>query len=210
MSQEYWNKIHIEKYSKADWSKKPSIFATQAVKFFPESGKLLDIGTGQGGDADYFQSRGYEVVATDYSQDAINNAKGRVKNVNFINLDTSQGLPFENESFDIVYSHPALHYFDTETTKKVFEDIHRILKPRGIFATITNTIDDPELKQEIPSIQLEPDYYEYPGLLNKRYFSVESMQSFTQGLFEPLLADNQGETHKDEIKTLIRFIGKKI
>ena len=66
MSQEYWNKTHVEKYSKTEWSKKPSIFATQSVKFFPETGILLEIGTGQGGDADYFQSLGYEVTLTFY------------------------------------------------------------------------------------------------------------------------------------------------
>ena len=51
MSQEYWNKKHLEKYSKANWVSKPSIFAEQAVKFFPKVGKLLELGTGQGGDA---------------------------------------------------------------------------------------------------------------------------------------------------------------
>ena len=112
MTVEYWNKTHTEKYSKADWSTKPSIFAEQAVKYFPEQGKVLEIGTGQGGDAEYFHSLGYEVVATDYSDEALKNATARVPGVFFLNVDTVQGLPFENETFDVVYSHMALHYFD--------------------------------------------------------------------------------------------------
>src|SRR3989338_4528448 len=208
MSQEYWNKTHVEKYSNTEWSKKPSIFATQSVKFFPETGILLEIGTGQGGDADYFQSLGYEVTATDYSDEALRNAGERVKNVNFINLDTSQGLPFDDESFDVVYSHMALHYFDSQTTAQVFKYIHRVLKSRGIFATITNTMNDPE-KKEDKYIELEPEYYKDPKGIDKRYFSLESIKSFTVNLFEPLLIDNEGKTYKDDIKTLVRFVGKK-
>jgi len=209
MTIEYWNKTHTEKYSKADWAYKPSIFATQAIKFFPKTGKLLEIGTGQGGDADYFQSLGYEVTATDYSDEALRNAGERVKNVNFINLDTSQGLPFDDESFDVVYSHMALHYFDSQTTAQVFKDIHRVLKSRGIFATITNTMNDPE-KKDGNYIELESDYYEDTKSIKKRYFSVESLRNFTRDLFKPLLLDAEGKTYKDPDPDLIRFIGRKV
>ena len=209
MTVEYGKKTQAEKDSKADWGHKRSRFARQAIKFFPKTGKLLEIGTGQGGDADYFQSLGYEVTATDYSDEALRNAEERVKNVNFINLDTSQGLPFDNESFDVVYSHMALHYFDSQTTARVFKDIHRILKLGGILAIITNTIDDPE-KEEDKYTELEPEYYKDLKGIEKRYFSSGSIKSFTVNLFEPLLIDNKGETYKDDIKTLIRFVGTKI
>ena len=209
MTIEYWNNVHTEKYSKADWAHKPSIFAEQVVEFFPKTGKLLEVGTGQGGDADYFQSLGYEVIATDYSDEAIKNAKDRVKNVEFINIDTSKGFLFEDESFEVVYSHMALHYFDAETTVKIFKDIHRILKPGGIFATITNTMNDPE-KDEYNYIELEPGYYQDPQGIKKRYFSIESMQSFTKGLFQPLMLDAKGRTYKDVDPDLTRFVGRKI
>ena len=208
MTQEYWDKAHIEKYSKAEWAYKPSIFAEQAVKFFPKTGRLLEIGTGQGGDADYFQSLGYKVIATDYSGEALRNAESRVKNVKFISLDTSQGFPFENESFDVVYSHMALHYFDSKNTKKIFSDIYRILKPGGIFATITNTMNDPE-KEEGHYLELEPGYYQDPKGIKKRYFSMGSLESFIKGLFERLLLDAGGRTYKDSDLSLTRFIGKK-
>lgn len=207
MSKEYWNKKHSEDYSKTDWAYKPSIFATQAIKYFPSTGKILEIGTGQGGDAEYLHSLGYEVIATDYSDAAIESAAKRVSGVEFMNVDTSQGLPFAGSSFDVVYSHMAIHYFDAETTRKVFEDIYRILKPGGIIAVITNTVDDTDKNE---SIELEPGYYQDPKGIKKRYFSIESMDKFTRGLFETVLLDANGETYKDDINTLIRFIGKKI
>jgi SAM-dependent methyltransferase len=209
MTVDYWNKTHTEKYSKADWAYKPSIFAEQIVQFLPKTGRLLEIGTGQGGDADYFQSLGYQVIATDYSDEAIKNARDRVKKVEFMNLDTSEGLPFEDESFEVVYSHMALHYFDAETTAKIMRDIHRVLKPNGIFATITNTMNDPE-KEDYDYIELEPGYYQDPKGIKKRYFSVESMEGFTKNLFQPIILGADGTTYKDVDPDLTRFIGKKI
>ena len=209
MTINYWNKTHTEKYSKTDWVTKPSIFAKQCVEFFPRIGTLLEIGTGQGGDAEYFQSLGYEVTATDYSDEALKIAKARVKNVNFMNVDTVAGLPFDDESFNIVYSHMALHYFDAKVTEKVFMDIHRVLKRGGIFATITNTMNDPE-KEEYNYIELDLGYYQDPQGIRKRYFSVDDMGHFTEDLFEPVLLDAKGRTYKDPDPDLTRFVGKKL
>lgn len=209
MPKEYWDKKHATVYRQADWSNKPSIFSTQAIKYFPPSGKILDIGTGQGNDAEYFHKLGFEVVATDFSPVAVSDARAKVKGVEFLEVDTSKGLPFQDEYFDVVYSHMALHYFDEKTTKKIFEDIYRILKPGGIFATIANTALDPE-KETASYTRLEAEFYEEAGGTQKRYFSEAGMKRFTDVLFETLLLDSQGRTYKDtNLDSLIRFIGKK-
>lgn len=209
MTRQYWDKIHLEKYSKADWAHQPSIFVKEVTSFFPRSGKVLEIGTGQGADAEYLHSLGYEVVATDYSGAAIDSASSRINGVEFLNLDTAAGLPFEAESFEVVYSHLALHYFDLETTHKIFKDIHRVLKTAGVFATITNTLEDPEVK-EFNYQNLEADFYQDPKGVQKRYFSPESLGKITEGLFTTLLLDNHGATYKDQLPNLIRFVGRKI
>ncbi len=202
MTKEYWNEKHTEYYKKSDWADKPTIFSQYVIKYFPKAGKILEIGTGQGRDANFFRSFGYKVVATDFSDIALENAKSKVKSkdIEFVHLDTAQGLPFENESFDVVYSHMALHYFDEETTEKIFVAIHRVLKKDGVFATITNTIEDPEI-EEGNYIKLGTDFYKDPVGIAKRYFSVKSIKKFTDSLFGPILLDNMGETYKDKIKT---------
>ena len=208
MTQKYWDQAHINKYSKSDWSNKPTIFAQFAISYFPESGNILELGTGQGQDAAYFSSLGYRVTATDFSQEALKNAKQKIDDVKFMYLDTASGLPFDDNTFDIVYSHLALHYFDDNTTRKVFQDIHRILKPSGIFATITNTINDPEIN-DLQYKELEPGYFETDGT-SRRYFSKDYMEKVTAQLFSNLVLDENGESYKDEIKSLIRYIGKAI
>lgn len=208
-SKTYWKNVHT-KYTTQDWITKPTVFATQAVTYFPQSGSILELGTGQAQDAMYFAKQGYSVTATDLSAFALDQAKARVPHeissqIFFKEVDLSFPLPFAKESFDIVYSHLALHYFDEERTQTLFDEIYDVLKPGGIFATLTNTIEDPETSE---LTKIADAYYQTSEGIYKRFFSVDSMKKFTSK-FTPILVDSQGETHKDQIKTLIRFVGKK-
>lgn len=200
--QDYWQGAH-QKYIIKDWITKPTIFATQVIKYFPKGARILELGCGQGQDTKYFIDNGFTVVAFDFSQFALDQAKLRVK-TEFKLVDMSKPLEIQRESFDVVYSHLALHYFDKNRTQELFDEIYDVLKPGGIFATLTNTIDDPEIKD---GRLLEPEYYEF-DTIKKRFLSTNSMREFTKK-FEPIILDANGETHKDEIKTLIRLVGRK-
>ncbi len=116
-------------------------------------------------------------------------------------------LPFDDASFDIVYAHLSLHYFDRQTTEQIFAEMYRILKPKGLLAFFTNSTNDPEYNT---GTQIEADFFEIEGT-TKRYFSVESAKQFAYA-FRSVLVDNKGETYKDRAKgihNLIRFIGTK-
>ena len=206
---DYWNTKH-QKYAQQDWITKPTIFATQAIKYFPSQAKILELGCGQAQDSIYFAQNGHTVFATDFSQTAIELANSKVPpdpkdKIIFQRLDLSQTLPFEPNQFDVVYSHLALHYFDSNRTQHLFDEIYQVLKPGGIFATLTNTMADPEVAN---SQKVEDEYFQNPEGLLKRFFTIQSMHKYTSK-FTPLLLDDHGETHKDAIKTLIRFVGKK-
>jgi SAM-dependent methyltransferase len=210
MLKDYWKKTH-EIYSKKDWINNTTIFAQFAVGHFPKQGKLLDLGAGQGQDSRYFAKLGYDVTSTDISDSALKLSKKNADkdglNIKFIEIDIANKLPFEDNSFDIVYSHLALHYFTDEKTREVFQEIFRVLKPQGILASLFNTTEDAETTD--PSYTpIEKDYYKSPGGLLKRYFSVDYLKDVTGELFKPVVLDSNGETYKDEIKSLIRFIGK--
>lgn len=210
MLKDYWKKTH-EIYSKKSWINDTTIFAQFAVGYFPKQGKLLDLGAGQGQDSRYFAKLGYNVTSTDVSDLALKLSKESAEkdglDIKFIEVDIANKLPFEDNSFDIVYSHLALHYFTDEKTREVFQEIHRVLKPQGTLASLFNTVEDAETSDSNYKL-IEKDYYESPEGLFKRYFSVESLEQFTKDLFLPVVLDDRGETFKDEIKTLIRFIGK--
>lgn len=206
-----WKELHSN-YQKQSWVKKPSIFAEQAIRHFPGSGKILELGAGHGQDSFYFAQMGYPVVATDIEisnlslnverQDAQLRDKIEVVGFNLKNL-----FPFNDQSFDVVYAHLSLHYFDQKTTQQIFSEIKRILRPEGVFAFLANSLNDPEYGT---GTLLEDDFF-LIDKVTKRYFSVEAASEFAQD-FQISLLDNQGETYKDRekgVSKLIRFIGRK-
>jgi len=206
---DYWKNKHA-KYATQEWTYRPSIFATYAIKYFPENGKLLDLGAGQGQDSIFFAKNGYKVTSTDFSPEALQKAMKKAKaeevKIDFLELDLTNQLPFGKEKFETVYSSLALHYFDEETTKNLFKDIARVLKTNGVLACLLNTIDDPEVRE---SQMIEEGLYKTSSGLVKRYFNLKYLHQITDQYFETVIADNHGETYKDEIKTLVRFIGRK-
>ena len=208
----YW-KNALVRYETKDWVNKPTLFAQQVISYFPKSGKLLELGAGQGQDSLCFSQKGFAVTATDFVNTGLQNCEKKAKaqhlSIDFQLADISKPLAFLNETFDVVYSHLGLHYLNREKTQMLFKEIHRILKPDGLFITLLNTIEDPEL-QSSKFEKIEDYFYREMSFdFYKRYFSIEHVKDFTDGLFEFIILDNRGQTYKDEIKTLIRLVAKK-
>lgn len=201
---EYWEEKR-EKYQASDWSKQPSLFAKSIADRLPASGKLLDLGAGLGQDSVFFAERGYDVVSTDL---VLNSGFSFPPAVEREFVDLRGSLPFDSEDFKVVYAHLALHYFDHETTKRLFAEISRVLKPGGYFAFLVNSVNDPEYGT---GNKIEDDYFETDGT-QKRYFSADSARKFADA-FDVVLCDEKGETYKDNAKgvhDLVRFVGRKL
>lgn len=204
-----WQKIH-DSYSKQDWVTKPSLFAEAVVQHFPTKGRLLEIGGGLGQDSKYFGQKGYEVVFSDISEEAVakaNDSFDKEISIQTRTLDVSKPLPFEDESFDIVYSHLSIHYFDKATTQKIFDEVNRVLKKGGIFAALLNSTTDPEYGT---GKEIEENYFNINNL-PKRFFDIKSLDKFTLE-FESLIKDDKGESYKDRnkgVSGLIRYVGRK-
>lgn len=211
LEKNYWTKMH-QQYSAHGLGVKPTKFAHEVLDHLPESGKLLDIGAGQGQDSRFFAQHGFTVTSTDLTPAPLELSKALAEHaglaIDFQEVDVSQPLPFANTTFDVVYSHMALHYFDQKTTEKIFSEISRILKPKGMCAALLNTIEDTETKQNNFE-EIEKDFYKNSDGIYKRYFSVAAMRDFIKNYFDEIILDNQGKTYKDGIETLIRFVGKK-
>jgi len=201
--QSFWRK-KLGKYADAEWSKQPSIFVKEVEKYFPKNCSILELGSGLGQDSNYLASKGYSVLATDISE-----YSKEIATTEFKLVDMAKPLPFENESFDVIYSHLGIHYFEKKRTQKLFFEMRNILKNGGILALLVNSTDDPE----IPEYQeLEKDYYVDDVGLKKRFFSTESLKEMLDG-FEIILLDNLGVSRKDEIKNvrgLIKLVARKI
>ncbi len=73
-------------------------------------GKALDIGCGTGINADYLGRYGFDITGIDLSETAI--IKFREKGYIGIVHDISNGLPFDNNSFELVFASEVIEHMD--------------------------------------------------------------------------------------------------
>ena len=95
--------------------------------------KALDVGCGTGVFLHLLKQKypGVFAVGIDPDQEALDiSAKKFGPDVKLIK-SFAEALPFENESFDIVFSTLAFHHMPTEIKEQAIQEIYRVLKPGG-------------------------------------------------------------------------------
>jgi ubiquinone/menaquinone biosynthesis C-methylase UbiE len=105
------------------------------VKFSAFTGKkVLEVGVGQGTDLVQFARGGAHVSGIDITQRhlelAARNFEVRGLRAN-LQYATAAAIPFEDDSFDVVYSFGVLHH--TDNTVRCISECHRVLRPGGEF-----------------------------------------------------------------------------
>jgi ubiquinone/menaquinone biosynthesis C-methylase UbiE len=96
--------------------------------------KVLEVGCGAGYDAFEFCRNGANYTGIDITPENIERTKKHLGLVGFdadIRLGDAEHLDFPDESFDLAFSNGVLHHIPD--IRKGFNEIHRILKPRGEF-----------------------------------------------------------------------------
>ncbi len=111
------------------WDNFPKTFLN---KFIELSGhKIIDVGSGPGRDGLLLQETGKEVVCVDASEVMVKISTTRgLRSV----LAEFDNLPFENNSFDGVWSYTSLLHVPKKSVDTPLKEISRVLKPFGIFA----------------------------------------------------------------------------
>ncbi|MCH9812991.1 MAG: class I SAM-dependent methyltransferase [Epsilonproteobacteria bacterium] len=108
---------------------------TLMINTFKIGARLLDIGCGSGRDASFMASNGFNVTAIDASEQMITEAKNHhlelSQDLHVIKLP--DGLNFEKESFDGIYSIATLMHLTKEEIDLSLEKIVQLLKPEGKF-----------------------------------------------------------------------------
>lgn len=101
-----------------------------ALAGLPESAHIFEIGSGNGRDADYIESLGYEVECSDAAQSFVTSLLSKGFNAHLHNaiLDPIIG------SYDLIFANAVLPHFTHEESTLVTSKILTALKPRGRFA----------------------------------------------------------------------------
>ena len=102
-------------------------------------GKLvLEIGLGQGADSEQIIRRGGIWSGLDLTQESVNRVatRLRIRKLPFRELRTGSVLeiPFENSSFDIIFSHGVLHH--VPDIRSAQRELHRVLRPNGMLVVM--------------------------------------------------------------------------
>jgi len=99
-------------------------------EFFIKSGKILDVGCGDGSVMLHLKKKGYEVHGIDFSPSAIKKARNRgLKNLHELDIEKEK-LPYKKDTFDYVFWGDVIeHLFNPED---VLIEIKRVLKSGGL------------------------------------------------------------------------------
>lgn len=181
MTKDYYNKNakgFVENTLKADMT----LLYHQFEKHLKKGDKLLDLGCGSGRDSLYFMSRGYKVVAVDYSEELIKIVSDLL-NREVLMLDMRE-MDF-HDAFDGIWACASILHVGRDEIKKVMDNCERALRRNGIF-------------------YLSFKYGDGEGFRNGRFFN-----SYNEESFEALMKDFKGLKILDMWKTADVRVGRK-
>jgi ubiquinone/menaquinone biosynthesis C-methylase UbiE len=150
--------------------------------------EVLDVGCGEGAQDLFMADVAKHIHGIDYDEGVIlenKNKFSQAKNITFYHMSGDQ-MTFDDSSFDVVISSQSIEHIDDD--KRFVREVHRVLKPGGIFICTT-----PNKLSLIPEGEEEYDapYYPYHfreyrpeqffGLLGEQFGSVEEMCFYCPG-----------------------------
>jgi SAM-dependent methyltransferase len=130
LAQSHWNETPLFLTEEERYSTYPWLY--NAAEFTKHPGeKILEVGCGTGADLLQFAKHGALATGVDLTTKHVELARIRVGKLAVVHKADARHLPFENESFDYVYSHGVLHHCDEP--EQVVREIFRVLRPGGRF-----------------------------------------------------------------------------
>jgi SAM-dependent methyltransferase len=109
------------------------------------SGKFLDIGTGVGSHAIELSKLGFEVTATDISQNAIDRARALSKDVTFFVDDIIHSrLSEEGYVFDYAFDRGCFHTLDPKYRSQYVTQVKKLIVSEGLFFLKTFSTKQPQ------------------------------------------------------------------
>jgi len=142
-SKKYWAK-RAEKYDRINWVKNEEFLDTY-LNMLPEKvfKKILEVGIGTGALGKIISDRIGPLIGIDISKEMISNIDH--PNIEAILADV-KSLPFNSETFDLIYMRNVLHYIDEP--EKGFSEIYRCMKSNAYFLFSQVVSPDDSISEE--------------------------------------------------------------
>jgi SAM-dependent methyltransferase len=142
--------------------------------------RVLEAGCGDGKSLLAMADREWDIVALDFSREAIRISSGHhaLHNVTFIEAD-ARAMPFTRETFDAVFLSHLLGHIALKERCRVAEEAERVLIPGGVvFLRVFSVRDFREGRGSL----VEPQTYRRGDGIVTHYFSGEEVESLFPGL----------------------------
>lgn len=99
------------------------------------STQVLDLCCGSGQATRFLAAQSNHVIGLDASSLAIEQATQNVPEAKYVR-GLAEAMPFDDEQFDVVHASVALHEMRPVQLWRVLQEVHRVLKPGGVFAFV--------------------------------------------------------------------------
>ena len=97
--------------------------------------RVLDLGCGDGRFSADAVAVGARVVGAEVAQAAIDRARARVPEAQFVRVEIDAALPFDDGAFELVWSSEVIEH--VSDTARWLSEVRRVLVPRGVLALTT-------------------------------------------------------------------------
>lgn len=132
------------------------------------AGQVLELGCGLGYDTRWLVQAGGAVTALDGSAVALARLAAALPGPEYVYHRLPASLPFPDAVFDAAVAGLSLHYFLWDDTLAIMNEVHRVLRPGGLFVIAVNAVGDAEFGYG-RGVEVEPGLFAFNGRL-KRFF----------------------------------------
>ena len=123
-----------------------------------EGREVLEVGSGRGGGASWIAKTHSpaRLMGVDFSSEAVGHCKRWYADQSNLEVveGNAQDLPFDDESFDVVYNVESSHCYGDMGA--FVEQVHRVLRPGGMFCW--TDLRDAETMATLPSLFMSKDF----------------------------------------------------
>ena len=193
----YWDNIHKNYTSCYDgWLDK-------YIDLLKKDDVIVELGCGRAYTSNYLMKQGFNnITACDFSEEVLRIVREENKNLKTMNFDMSRGLPFNDNSIDIIIADLSLHYFNNKTTQYIINEIYRVIKSGGYLIGRVNSVNDSNHMS--PNMKQIENHFFYDGAIYKRFFDKEELKRYFNK-FEIYRMEEEKMDRYEKPKVLLEF-----
>ncbi|BDI15391.1 methyltransferase [Nostoc cf. commune SO-36] len=158
--------------------------------------QILDLCCGSGQTTEFLVKISQNVTGLDASPKSLQRARQNVPEASYIEA-FAEKMPFTDNLFDVVHTSVALHEMQPEQLRKIINEVHRVLKPGGVFTFVdfhapTNPLFWPGVSVFLLLFETETAWQllktDLPELLTETGFEVSKQTLYAGGSLQVIQA----------------------